>query len=109
MLARNPKKRALFQVNKYTLSVRSPWKSAISTFVAFVICGMVPLLPFMFSLKSDFLISAILAGVTFFFVGALKSKWSLESFYLSGVKTLFIGSVSSTIAYLTGSLLEGRF
>lgn len=93
----------------FGLKMRNPWKSAISTFVAFVICGIVPLLPFMLNLRHDFFISSIFAAITFFLVGALKSRWSLESFYMSGMKTLLIGAVSSAIAYLTGSFLEGRF
>lgn len=88
------------------LNERNPWKSGLSTFMAFVICGIVPLLPFMLNLNRDFLISSILAGITFFLVGALKSKWSLESFYMSGMKTLMIGAISSAIAYFTGSVLE---
>lgn len=89
------------------LSVRSPWFSAMSTFIAFLICGMLPLFPFIFNFDHDFLISSILAALTFFFVGALKSKWSVETFWISGFKTLFLGAMSSMIAYFTGSVLEG--
>lgn len=88
-------------------NLRNPLRSAISTFVAFVICGIVPLLPFMFSRNLSFLLSSILAAIIFFLVGALKSKWSLESFFLSGIKTLLIGVISSALAYFTGSFLEG--
>ena len=91
------------------LNVRNPWKSGISTFIAFVICGLLPLFPFIFNLDHSFLISSIIAGISFFVVGALKSQWSLESFYVSGIKTFLIGLISSLIAYFAGSFLEGRF
>ena len=46
--------------------VRSPWHAAIATFLAFVVCGLVPLLPYLFGSSSSFLLSCILTGATFF-------------------------------------------
>ena len=34
--------------------IRSPWKAALSTFTAFCICGLVPLVPYLFSVKNSF-------------------------------------------------------
>lgn len=91
------------------MNIRNPLKSGVSTFVAFVICGALPLIPFIVNLEHSYFISSLIAGCSFFLVGAFKSKWSLESFFVSGIKTFVIGLISSLIAYFAGSVLEGKF
>jgi vacuolar iron transporter family protein len=85
---------------------RSPMLSAIATFVAFIFFGMLPLFPFLFDVDHAFFLATIIAGVSFFLVGSVKSLWSLESFAISGFKTFLIGALASLIAYFTGSFLE---
>lgn len=85
---------------------RNPWISALSTFIAFVIFGFLPLIPFMLHSDSGFFYASIIAGLSFFFVGAVKSKWSMENFFISGAKSFIIGGVASLIAYFTGYYLE---
>jgi VIT1/CCC1 family predicted Fe2+/Mn2+ transporter len=88
-------------------SPRSPWNSGVTTFIAFACFGMIPLLPFLFSLENAFNYAIVLTALCFFVVGSMKSKWSLESPWLSGLKTLFLGGVASALAYFAGSILEG--
>jgi VIT1/CCC1 family predicted Fe2+/Mn2+ transporter len=87
--------------------VRSPWYAAFATFTAFVICGLVPLLPFLFGSTSSFLVSCILTGATFFLIGSLKSRWSTSSWLRSGLETLFVGALAASLAYAVGVLLKG--
>lgn len=82
--------------------IRSPWKAAICTFLAFIICGFVPLLSFAIHLHFAFLLSAILTGMVFFTIGSLKSIWSTQSFWRSGLITFFIGATAASLAYLVG-------
>ncbi len=56
--------------------IRSPWKAAFCTFSAFMICGFVPLIPFIFKIKHTFLAACISLGLILFLYGAIKSKWS---------------------------------
>lgn len=86
---------------------RKPLLSGLTTFVAFILFGLFPLIPFLFETDSAFAYACAIAGVCFFIVGALKSKWSMEPFLSAGIKTLLIGVVASLIAYYTGSFLEG--
>lgn len=85
---------------------KSPWFAGAVTFLAFLLFGFIPLFPFIFNLKYDFLMASALTGVAFFVLGTFKSFWSLENAWISGLKTLFIGSVAAGLAYAIGVLLK---
>lgn len=87
--------------------IRSPWLAAGSTFSAFAICGLVPLLPYLFGVNSSFLVACIMTGITFFLIGSFKSIWSTHSWLRSGLETLFVGALAAALAYGVGVLLKG--
>lgn len=87
-------------------NVKSPLSAGAITFFAFLVFGLIPMLPFFFGFKNDFLAAAILTGCAFYLLGALKSIWSLESAWISGPKTFIIGSVAASLAYIVGILLK---
>ncbi len=86
--------------------IRSPWNAAFATFAAFVACGIVPLLPYLFSSPSSFLVSCIMTGVTFFLIGSFKSRWSTTSWLRSGIETLLVGALAAGLAYGIGVMLK---
>ncbi len=87
--------------------IRSPWKAAFATFSAFIICGIVPLIPYLFDIKNSFGISSALTGATFFLIGSLKSRWSTASWFRSGTETFLVGALAAILAYAVGVLLKG--
>lgn len=87
--------------------VRSPWKAALATFAAFNICGLIPLVPYLFGAGSSFLVSCVMTGLTFFLIGSLKARWSTSSWLRSGLETLFVGALAASLAYAVGVLLKG--
>lgn len=87
--------------------VRSPMRAAISTFTAFVICGAVPLVPFVLGASNAFPVALALTLTVFFLIGAAKSLWSVRSWWRSATETLLIGSLAASLAYLIGFLLRG--
>ncbi len=89
------------------MEVRSAWLAALSTFSAFLICGLVPLLPFLFGWSEAFGLSTTLTGITFFAIGSVKSFWSTVSWLRSGIETLAVGSAAAGLAYAVGVLLGG--
>lgn len=93
-------------VDEYGLphSVRSPWMAALSTFTAFVICGLAPLLPYLFSSEYSLTISVTLTGVIFLTIGSIKSRWSTSSWLHSGLTTLLVGAIAACLAFLAGLL-----
>jgi len=88
------------------LEVRSPLIAAGSTFSAFIVCGLVPILPFLLKTSHSFLQSAVLTGIVFFTIGAAKSKWSLTSWGRSGLETFVVGSIAASLAYAVGYFLR---
>jgi VIT1/CCC1 family predicted Fe2+/Mn2+ transporter len=86
--------------------VRSPINAAAATFAAFVACGLVPLLPYVFGLGSSFLVSCIATGGTFFLIGSLKSRWSTSGWFRSGTETFIVGGLAAALSYGIGVLLK---
>jgi len=87
-------------------TARSPLLAAASTFSAFLICGLVPLLPFLMGLDSAVRFSMIATAAVFFAIGSVKSRWSTTSWWRSGLSTLIVGSVAASLAYGVGVALQ---
>ncbi len=86
--------------------VRSPWVAALSTFSAFLACGLVPLLPFILGAANAFWLAAASTAGAFFAIGSAKSRWSTVPWWRSGLETLLVGSVAAGLAYAVGILLR---
>ena len=91
-------------VDEYGLphAVRSPWRAAVTTFTAFVICGLAPLVPYIFGTVHSLLVSVILTAIVFVIIGSIKSKWSTNTWWHSGLTTLLVGAIAAFLAYLAG-------
>jgi len=88
-------------------AVRSSWIAALSTFVAFLICGLVPVLPFLFDTDHALTISFALTAVVFVAIGSIKSRWSTSSWWRSGLTTLLVGVIAAALAYVVGLISKG--
>ena len=88
-------------------AIRSPWNAAWMTFLAFVVCGLVPLVPYLLGVSSTFFVSCVMTGLTFFLIGSFKSRWSTASWLRSGLETLAVGALAAALAYGVGVLLKG--
>ena len=86
---------------------RSPGRAALMTFLAFILCGSIPLLPFILGLPATIEASTIMTGMTFFSIGSLRSRWSPAPWWRAGLETFAIGISAAIIAYLVGVLLGG--
>jgi VIT1/CCC1 family predicted Fe2+/Mn2+ transporter len=87
-------------------AVRSPWRAAGSTFSAFLLCGLVPMAPFALGLAEAAWIAAVAAGLVFATIGAMKSQWSVSSWWRSALETLAVGSAAAAVAYGVGAGLR---
>ena len=86
--------------------VRSPWIAAVTTFSAFIACGLVPLLPYVFGLSNPVALSMVMTGGVFFAIGSVKSRWSTASWWSSGLSTLAVGAIAAGLAYGAGLVLN---
>lgn len=89
----------------------SPVRAAAATFAAFVLVGMVPLLPLFFtgwlSPNQIFATSACLTGATFCAVGWVNGAINERKPWLTLLETLAVGGTAATLAYVVGVWLKG--
>jgi len=89
----------------------SAWRAALATFIAFLVIGAIPLVPFVPALfdvelmTDSFVWSSVFTALAFFIVGALKSRFIEEKWWLAGAETLAIGGIAAVLAYLVGVAL----
>ena len=81
------------------------------TFTAFMVAGVVPLLPYLFSLPASqqFLVSSVLATIMFFVVGGVRTLITGGGFLKGGLEMLLVGGVAATVAYGIGFVVKGIF
>ena len=90
----------------------NPMKAALATFVAFLVVGFVPLIPFLIpglTPEQTFLASSIVTALAFFSVGVAKGKVLKRSILKAGFETLLVGGIAATIAYFVGWWLRQTF
>lgn len=88
-----------------------PVSAATATFLGFVVCGLLPILPFIVGevvdIRRPALWSAALTAVAFGVVGALKGHLLGTPRVRAALNTLAIGSAAASVAFVVGVLLRG--
>ncbi len=85
---------------------RLPSRAAFAVFAAFVICGAVPLLPYILGLEDAAVYALVMTGATFFAIGSIRSFWSPRPWWIAGLETFLIGMLAAGAAFLIGDLLQ---
>jgi VIT1/CCC1 family predicted Fe2+/Mn2+ transporter len=87
-------------------SLGSPWVAALSSFVAFGIGAVIPVIPYLLIRSSNALIiSAIVCGGSLFLVGALISLFTGRNMAYSGFRMVGIGALAAGVTFLVGRVL----
>jgi len=88
----------------------SPVRAGLTTFVAFLMAGLVPLLPLLFAkwlgATYTFLASAILTAISFILIGVVRGRVTDRRLFIAASETLFIGGTAAGLAYLIGVWLK---
>lgn len=89
-------------------------QAALTTFVAFLAVGAVPLIVFVVDylvpggvFTQPYLWSTLMTAAAFFIVGAIKSRFVDEAWYVAGAETLLVGGLAAGLAYGVGLMLNG--
>jgi len=82
-----------------------PIRAATTTFIAFLVAGLVPLVPLI--LAHGFVVSAIATAATFFAIGAFKGITLRSGWVGGGLETLLIGGGAAALAYAVGHAMRG--
>ncbi|MFC4451177.1 VIT1/CCC1 transporter family protein [Halorussus aquaticus] len=88
-------------------SGRPPVYTALVTFLAFVVAGWAPLVPYAFGVNATFRLSVLVTGVAFFTVGASRSLVTNRRWYAAGGEMFAIGMLTAAVAFVTGVALGG--
>lgn len=87
-----------------------PVAAALTTFIAFMLAGLVPLVPFFFPARIDpewiFPISTMATAATFCSIGLVKGYVTHKSMLGSAAETLVIGGCAAALAYMMGNWLK---
>lgn len=85
-------------------------KSAFNIAMAYIIGGMVPLLPYFFLSNTieGLKISAIITLICLFIFGYYKSKMTGISPFKGGLKVMLTGALAATAAFVIARLIESR-
>lgn len=84
----------------------SPVTHGLVTFVAFILAGLVPLLPYLFNFVERFMVSTLLVAGTLFWVGAVRAYLAKKNIFSGGAEMLMIGGAAATVAFIVGFLLR---
>lgn len=104
--------RKLKQANHHSdLDFPPVWHTGLITFVAFVVAGALPLLPFTvpffgLSFAHPFFVSVVATAITLFLVGSLRTSFIKGHWWLNGLEMLLVGSLAATTAYFLGYFVE---
>lgn len=104
--------REQFGESKIEVSRRAAFIPALATFLAFVVIGLVPILPYILgtimNIRTGTLFSVSLLTTFFSFagIGYLRGKVTNISALRTTTETVFLGVTAASLAYICGSLLE---
>ena len=82
----------------------NPWVAAGSSFLAFAMGALIPLLPFLFGAQS-LIPAAVLSVFGLFGAAALVSRVTTRSWWYSGLRQLLVGILAAAVTYGFGHLV----
>ncbi|MCA0154126.1 VIT1/CCC1 transporter family protein [Winogradskyella vincentii] len=90
---------------------KTPFKIGLSTYLAFVLVGIIPLTVYVWDLIWEFpghlfLWTSILTSMAFILIGFLKTHITNTSKIKGVFETLILGAIAATVAYYVGDILE---
>jgi VIT1/CCC1 family predicted Fe2+/Mn2+ transporter len=85
----------------------APARHALATFLAFVIAGAVPLVPYVIPDHEPGRLawSVVLTFIALFTVGALRSTVTVDRWWRAGLEMLGLGAIVAAAAYGAGALI----
>ncbi len=87
-------------------SIGSPWQASISSFVAFAVGAVIPLLAWFFTTGTAGIVgSVVAAGVATLLVGGLLAHFTGRSYVRSALRQLLLAGVGAGVTFLVGHLV----
>ncbi|MEN8253330.1 MAG: VIT1/CCC1 transporter family protein [Patescibacteria group bacterium] len=111
---RSERKLKAHQKDKDDCECKNAWHTGLITFVAFVIAGTFPLIPYLLQMVNicslcfadQFKLSIIFTALILFAVGSLRTLLTKGSWIKNGLEMLGIGAIAAVVAYGLGMWVE---
>lgn len=82
----------------------SPMLAAVSSFIAFAIGAIIPVLPYLFG-SSSIWPGLVLTLLALFVCGALVTRMTVRHWWFGGMRQMTLGGIAAGLTYLFGSLV----
>lgn len=91
-----------------TTRARGALQDGVATFVAFVVAGALPLLPFIVPAAAQhaFIVSSVATGIALFLVGSARALVIPKHAVIAGLEMFLVGGGAAALAYVFGSWVE---
>jgi predicted membrane protein (TIGR00267 family) len=87
-------------------AIGGPWAAAISSFSAFFVGAMIPLLPFLITSGTGALVASVgISLAALFALGVGVSVLTHRDRFRSGVRQLALGGIAALVTYLVGQVI----
>ena len=92
---------------------KNPRKTAVATFISFVLVGIIPLFSFVLAPFSQtieenkFTISFVMTALALVIVGTIKGRIVEKHYLKAAIETLVIGGIAALIAFIVGVFIRG--
>jgi VIT1/CCC1 family predicted Fe2+/Mn2+ transporter len=86
----------------------SPARHGAMTFLAFVVAGSIPMLPYFFGL-ADFALCIFMTLAGLFALGSLRALVTIQRWWIAGLEMLGLGIVVAGVAYGSGAAAAWAF
>ena len=102
-----------FGTEHVSASRKEAFTTAIATFSAFLMVGIIPMLPYIYGVfinvnrMTVFIMSLVMTLISFMLVGYLKGRVTSMSRTRAAIETLLLGGAAALIAYGVGDVLSG--
>lgn len=85
---------------------KKPFENGLTTFVSFVVSGLIPLLPYLFKMNNAFMISGFLVCLTLMVIGVFRGIVTKKNMFRTIIENILIGGISAFVAFAVGSLVK---
>lgn len=95
-----------------TIETPRPWRAGVATFLAFLVIGFIPLIPFILpalTSQQAFYASIVITAIAFMAIGIAKGAVLQRPVVRAGLETLLMGSGAALVAYLVGHWLRQSY